>query len=232
MTFNLPISQKTRDQTVPNHSGFRIINMKNIKLLLVIFISFFVSACATLNKSECLNADWQIIGLEDGSKGRALTYIGQHRKACAEHSVVPNLDLYQAGYEVGLAQFCTAEVGFAQGKRGYQYDGVCPAALRSDFLYGYERGRELYLLTREISHIHREIKGMDAELESMKSEINELELKLISKAGSPTERLAILQQLKELQSYSARLESDIHNLELDAARMQGEHDVLNSQHAF
>ena len=73
---------------------------------------------------------------------------------------------------------------------------------------------------------------MEAELESMKSEINELEIKLISKAGSPTERLAMLQQLKELQSYSTRLESDSHNLELDAARMQGEHDVLNSQYVF
>lgn len=206
--------------------------MNNIKILLVFSICLIVSACATLNKSECLNADWQIIGLEDGSRGRDVSYIGHHREACAEHGVAPDFDRYQAGHEAGLTRFCSAEVGFAQGKRGYQYKGVCPAELRGDFLYGYEAGRELYLLNREINQIHGEIKKSQSQLESMQSEINQLELKLISKAGSPTERLALLQDLRELQTSYAKLESEVHNQELDAARLQGEYDVLNTRHAF
>lgn len=206
--------------------------MTHIKLLLVIAAFFILSACATLNEAECNNADWQIIGLEDGSKGRAVTYIGQHRKACAEYGVIPDLERYQAGYEAGLAQFCTAEVGFAQGKRGYQYNGVCPVSLRDDFLYGYDRGRELYLMNREITTIHRDVRMMETELDSIKTEINELELKLISKAGSPSDRLAMLQELRELQTSYARLESDIRNLELDAARIQGEYDVLDARYSF
>ena len=209
-----------------------MIKMKPIKLLLTISVFLTISACATLNKSECRNADWQIIGMEDGSRGRAITYIGQHRKACAEHGVTPDLDRYQAGHETGLTQFCTAEVGFTQGKRGYGYNGVCPSELRNDFLYGYERGRELYLINREISQIRNQVKKMLAEIEGLDSEINAIEIELISNSGSPAERLAMLQKLKKLQSIHATLESDIHDLELDAARLQGEYDVLNSQYAF
>ncbi len=207
-------------------------NMNSIKLAILVSFSLTVSACATLDKSECKNADWQIIGLEDGAKGRAVTYIGNHRKACAEHGIKPNLDQYQIGHQAGLTQFCTAEVGFSRGKKGYTYNGVCPAHLSADFLYGYERGRELYLLNKDIRQINGEIKDREEQLETMQAEINELELKLISKAGSPTQRLAMLQDLKALQSAQAKLESEIHHLQLDAARIQGNYDVLNAQSAF
>ena len=206
--------------------------MNVTKCLSVVSICFLVSACATLNKSECKNADWQIIGLEDGSRGRAVSYIKNHRKACAEHGVAPDLNSYQIGHRAGLVQFCTDEVGFAQGKRGHGYNGVCPRELRNDFLYGYEKGRELYLLNKEISQIHNTIKKDISLLEDMQTEINELELKLIAKAGSSTERLAMLQELKKQQVSHAKLENEIHNLELDAARFQGEYDLLNSQHGF
>ncbi len=65
----------------------------------------------------------------------------------------------------------------------------------------------------------------------MDTEINELELILISKAASPIECLPILQDLKAQQTNHARLDSNIHDLELDAARLQGEYDVLNTRYA-
>ena len=206
--------------------------MKNTKLLLVISVSLGISACATLNESECVSADWRIIGLEDGSKGRPVTYIGQHRKACAEHGVTPDLNRYQSGHESGLTRFCTAEVGFAQGKRGYGYNGVCPGELRADFLYGYETGRDLYLINKEINQVRNQVKKMLSEIEGIDSEINALEIGLISKSASSAERLAMLQELKELQTIHSTLESDIRDLELDSARLEGEYDVLNNQHSF
>lgn len=61
---------------------------------LIRIISFFalvvlVSSCASLSKDECVNADWRLIGYEDGSNGAGRVRIGQHRKACADHGVVP-----------------------------------------------------------------------------------------------------------------------------------------------
>lgn len=206
--------------------------MKSLKFLLIITTSLFVSACATLNESECENADWQIIGIEDGSSGRLLSYIKNHRKACAEYGVTPNLNRYQDGHAEGLSQFCTEEVGFAQGKRGRHYNGVCPVELRGNFLYGYERGRELFLLQREINQNDSQIRKNNSLLESMQISIDKLELKLISKTGSATERLAMLQELKKQQVSYTNLENQTHNLELESARLQGEYDVLDSHHGF
>lgn len=137
-----------------------------------------------------------------------------------------------AGYRDGLKQYCTEEVGFAQGRRGYKYNGVCPTESRSDFLYGYERGRELYLLIREINQINSQVKNTESQLKDINTRINELELSLISKAGSPEKRLAMLQELKELQTTLATMENDIHNLELEAVRLQGEYDSLNTQYGY
>lgn len=206
--------------------------MKNLKLLLIITTSLLVSACATLNKSECKNADWQIIGLEDGSSGRLLSYIKNHRKACAEYGVTPNLNRYQDGHAEGLTQFCTAEVGFIQGKNGRHYNGVCPVELRGNFLYGYERGHELYSLQKEINQNNSQVKKNKTLLQGMQVSIDELELKLISKAGSATERLAMLQELKKQQASYTNLENETHNLELESARLEGEYDVLDSHHGF
>ena len=206
--------------------------MKSIKLILIITVSMFVSACATLNKSECKNANWRIIGMEDGSSGRLLSYIKNHRKACAEYGVTPNLNRYQQGHAEGLTQFCTGENGFVQGKRGRHYNGVCPIELRGNFLYGYERGRELYLLQGEIDQNSRQIKKNETLLHDIQISINELELKLISKTGSETERHSMLQELKKQQASYTMIESETHNLELESARMQDEYEVLDSKHGF
>ncbi len=64
------------------------------RLLFNAFIMLLVTGCATMDKSECEQADWRIIGLEDGAEGRPVSYIGRHRKACAEYGIKPNLALY------------------------------------------------------------------------------------------------------------------------------------------
>ena len=61
----------------------------------VIWISFSFFSCATLNKDECLTADWYQIGYEDGAKGYPLSRIGKHRKACAKHGVTPDMPPYE-----------------------------------------------------------------------------------------------------------------------------------------
>lgn len=50
--------------------------MNPLKTILIIIsaLSMLASGCATLNESECQNADWYVIGLADGSKGRRLSH--------------------------------------------------------------------------------------------------------------------------------------------------------------
>jgi hypothetical protein len=117
----------------------------------------FCAACATLDKDECVNADWYAIGLEDGARGRSVERLGDHRRACAKHNVTPNAERYVAGRNEGLKSFCTYERGFTEGRAGHGYAAVCPPPLAQNFLAGHQRGRELHELNRRLDETEREI---------------------------------------------------------------------------
>jgi hypothetical protein len=119
------------------------------KLIRTAYISFLVclaigllNSCASLSKDECLYADWQIIGYEDGAAGRGASRLGEHRKACAGHAVVPDKVAYEGGYDEGLQTFCTYDRGLGQGRQGETANAVCHASL--DFIDGHESGVRAY----------------------------------------------------------------------------------------
>jgi hypothetical protein len=116
-----------------------------------------VAACATLDKDECRTADWYAIGLEDGAHGRAIERLGDHRRACAKHNVSPNAERYAAGRKEGLMSFCTYHRGFAEGRAGRPNGAVCPEPWATSFAGGYQRGRELHELHRQLSALESEI---------------------------------------------------------------------------
>jgi hypothetical protein len=101
-----------------------------------------LSGCASLSKDECLYADWQIIGYEDGAAGRSASRIGEHRKACADHAVVPDKAAYDDGYDEGLQTFCTYDRGLSQGRAGQAANAVCHANL--NFIDGHRAGVRAY----------------------------------------------------------------------------------------
>ena len=206
--------------------------MNNYRLAICLMASVLVSSCATLNKSECREADWQTIGLEDGAKGHPLTYISRHRKACAEHGVTPDLDQYRLGHTTGLNQFCTPSNGFKQGRAGRSYNDVCPADLENRFLAGYATGRELHELKSEIDRMLREARNADAEKTALEQNLQNVENMLVSGVMSASDRKALLDEFKQMQTRHATLEVYIRDLELGAARMQGEYDALNSAHGY
>ena len=84
----------------------------------------FAGGCATMNKSECQTADWTMIGMEDGSRGRLSSYIGNHRSACAKFGITPDLDSYQSGHEQGVRHYCTGRNGFARGRPHWTAKGI------------------------------------------------------------------------------------------------------------
>ena len=117
-----------------------------------------------MNRSQCVNADWYAIGLEDGARGRALERLGDHRRACAEYNVAPDAARYVAGRDAGLKSFCTYERGFSEGRAGNYYAAACPALSASAFLAGYNRGRELHDLHQRLDDVEREIDTIKSSL--------------------------------------------------------------------
>jgi hypothetical protein len=206
--------------------------MTKFKTMLAVLLSLMAGGCATLDKSECREADWKIIGLEDGARGHHLSYIGNHRKACAEYGIKPNLALYERGHANGLKQFCTADNGYSQGHAGRAYNNVCPATLSGQFLAGYDTGRELYTLSSDIGRMQNDVRTMQTELdESTKQQIN-VENLIVSGAISAHTRQSLLDQFKQMQTNNTALQNSIRETELEAARLQGEYDALNAAHPY
>ena len=197
-----------------------------------ILLALLVSGCATMDKPECRQADWQIIGIEDGAKGRPVAYIGNHRKACAEYGVQPDLAQYRNGHQTGLTQFCTASNGFNQGRSGRKYSEVCPAELREQFVSAYNTGRRLSLLNSEIDHMRHDAKIKQTEMTGLEERMQNIEALLVSAALSVKDRKTLLEQYKKIQPRVATLESDIRELELSVASRQHEYDILDSSHSF
>ena len=126
-----------------------------MRALAWVIASSLLAGCATLDREDCLQADWYTIGLEDGARGYAVERLGDHRRACAKHSIVPNAERYMLGRNEGLKSFCTYERGFSEGRAGHAYAGACPQP--TSFVAGYNRGREMYDLYRERDELQREI---------------------------------------------------------------------------
>lgn len=108
----------------------------NIVFLLVITIT--LTGCATMSKKECLVADWQGLGFEDGAFGRHAAYIGERRKACAEHGIAVNRAAYEAGYNQGILVFCSFDRGRRTALSGFAPYDVCPS--HSEFHEGFAEG--------------------------------------------------------------------------------------------
>lgn len=206
--------------------------METTRPLLLILAALTLGGCATMDKSECRTADWQTIGIEDGARGRPISYIGNHRKACAEYGVQPDLAQYRLGHANGIARFCTDDNGFSQGRAGRAYQDVCPQELRGQFLAGYDTGLELYQLNRDIEQMQRQVEEQKGELVELENRMLNVETLLVSGAISAADRRSLLQQFKQLQSHQALLEAEIRNLEIAAARKQGEYDVLDASHGY
>lgn len=205
--------------------------MKIIRLAVCILILLGFSSCATMNKSECLEADWQVIGLEDGAAGRGLAYIGTHRKACAEHGVTPNLEQYNIGREAGLKQYCTYKNGYRLGSRGFSNSDVCQGELKGPHSTGFNRGREIYDMGKEIGHMVKHLESKKAELAGINIEIQRVESHLISKAGSRADRIHHLDEYNHFKADQEALEHYLHDLELDIARKQDERNALNAEYS-
>ena len=158
-------------------------------------LALLLGGCASLDKAECVNADWYAIGLEDGARGRAIERLGEHRRACAEHGVMPNPERWLAGRTEGLKSFCTFQRGYSNGRAGQPYADVCPADLVAAFSAGWRQGRDLYEINRQLASVQAEIRKSK---EALKEGIRD-----------PRQRAREVERLEALSREAENLEREI-----------------------
>ena len=162
-----------------------------IVFFLLLSITGLLSACATLSKNECLQADWFEIGRRDGAAGKPRAVFQEHIDACQEHGVRANRKAYYAGRDEGLRFYCSEDNGFNLGRRGVRYRLVCPANLESDFLAGYNRGLEIYRFEKKVAALENRLKNIENQIETN-------EKKLYSDQLTSAQRAKIRADLKYL----------------------------------
>ena len=130
-----------------------------------------ISGCASLSKSECMNASWEDIGIRDGANGRPEEYLIQHSTACAKVHVVPDRGAYLHGREQGLERFCVPNRAYQIGEGGGGFDsGICRNFDQDRLQDAYNKGHEVYRLGSELSSIDGEMRDINVRLEDKDKE--------------------------------------------------------------
>lgn len=165
-----------------------------------------LTSCATLNEEECAVADWYVIGLEDGEQGRAESYLGKHRSACAEYAVAPDFSQYQLGRQRGVLQYCTVQQGYRLGRQGKPLNPVCPDTHTVRFETAYASGKKIYQTEKAVRAAEKQVAEIESEIDALVKSNRGIEANLIHGFGSPEHREEALRTLK----YQDEALSDLH----------------------
>ncbi len=190
------------------------------------------SGCASMSESECVTADWEMIGMEDGVKGKLPSNIGIYRGACADYGITPNLAAYRNGHANGLENFCTKPLGFSVGQRGAACNGVCPDNLATFFMDGYRGGRKLFNARSAISHEASQIAIKKQQLKKLKDGIYKDGELLIGDAISAIQRIQVLERIINNQKQIGGLEVEILEIEKRKAVKEKDYQELKKRYDY
>ncbi|HUF73399.1 MAG TPA: DUF2799 domain-containing protein [Gammaproteobacteria bacterium] len=176
-----------------------------------------LTGCATMSEQACLATDWQSAGFEDGVAGRSVGSIGRYREACADYGIAPDLAAYRAGHSDGVAVYCRPGNGFEAGRRGYQYQGVCPADLEPDFLANYNDGRQLYELESSLRSVENQIAARHRRLEQLTQELTSASATIIANGTTPEVRAELLLDIAAMAKEQGEISEEIESLQAERA---------------
>ena len=213
--------------------GLKIyLNQKVSRLFVAMLLSLLVSGCAAMSKKECLNAQWQSVGYEDGANGYEASRIGEYRKSCADYNVSPNVDAYMQGRLQGLAQWCTPSNGYYQGTRGAVYNGVCPEALESDFEFAMSEGRAVYDYLQKIHDYEMLIDRLHREYGAIGKQISYMESELVSDQVQPRRRRDLLDDIRAAERDRESLRYEISEAEFSLSEMQRNFNTMKADSLY
>jgi uncharacterized protein DUF2799 len=147
-----------------------------LRALAAATLLFSLGGCASLSKSECLNANWEDIGTRDGANGEPEEYLIQHSTACAKVNVVPDRGAWLHGREKGLERYCEPHRIYNIGEYGGSFDsGICRNFDQDRLSDAYEKGREVNRRAAALSSIDAEQRDIRTKLEKKDLEQKERE---------------------------------------------------------
>lgn len=135
-----------------------------------------LSGCASLSKSECLNANWEDIGVRDGANGQPEEYLIQHSTACAKVNVAPDRGAWLHGRDKGLERYCLPHRMYNIGEYGGAFDaGICRNFDQERLVDAYQKGRDVNRRANALSEIDAELRDIRTKLENKELDKKERE---------------------------------------------------------
>lgn len=189
--------------------------------------ALLLAGCAAkMSKDECRTVDWRTVGYEDGVAGRPGDRVGEHRRACAEHGVTPDLNAYLAGRAAGMREFCQPHNGYRAGANGYTYYDTCPAELAPAFEQAYDEGRRLYVRERRVMDADDQIEDRRREIRRLEDRTAESVFDVIDTNATPEQRTQGVIDTKQAAERIGRLKAEITTLEAERAAYQADLDAF------
>lgn len=158
-----------------------------------------LGSCATMSAEECLAGDWTGRGFSDGAAGVSMSRLGEHAEACTKHGVVPDDAAYRSGWSQGVIRYCVPERGFAEGRAGNNYAGVCPADLAADFVPAWEDGRVVYAAEQAVVSARSSIDSYGSRLEELDDKIEAKQREMRAEGLTDEQRDVIRNRIGELR---------------------------------
>jgi len=167
-----------------------------------------LSGCATMDKTECLTADWYAVGLRDGQAGETVARLTKHRESCSEYGIQPREQLYRDGRAAGLRDYCRTDNAFDTGLKGHRYQGVCPSGMDAAF--------------RRYNYAAYEVHRLRNDLRSTQNTIEGKEYRLGKKSTSDEERATLAKEIHVLERKLQRQRDELQMAEHDLNRLLDE----------
>ena len=147
--------------------------MKTIRFVLGVgFLSLGLASCTVMSPQECKLANWREIGLTDGMAGKTMQVFEARRAECAKADVNADTNDYLVGREHGLRSYCQISNALQIGLRGESYQGVCPAAIETEFRRRHDIGYDVYRLRGEIAKLESRYVSLEDGLRKKKIDLD------------------------------------------------------------
>ncbi|WP_417322768.1 DUF2799 domain-containing protein [Erythrobacter aureus] len=133
-----------------------------------------LSGCATISEKSCAYDAWYDVGFRGAMANHdRADYLDDILEDCGKHGFEPDIAELRRGFADGTERFCEPDNGFAWGRAGHGYNGICRS---SEFSNAYAEGYHIYEIETRRSAIVSRLSSIRSELEKLEKTLDEDEL--------------------------------------------------------
>ena len=181
-----------------------------------------LGSCATMNEDQCLAGDWGAQGYRDGVEGLPMSRLDDHAQACAKFGVTPNLAAYGAARDDGLRGYCTPQRGFAEGREGDSYHGVCSPADEADFLPAYRDGQLFNAAQDAVQEAESEARRLEDRVGRLEGRLDDAQRDLDKDGLTDEQKTALRDTIRDIRQDRDRTRRQAREARQDVDRAERE----------